>query len=44
MEETGKTMEFATHRDTTANATNYGQLGGSVSDTAFYFIVQEIQQ
>jgi len=44
MEETGKTMEFATHRDTTANATNYGQLGGSFSDTAFYFIVQEIQQ
>jgi len=44
MEESGKTMDFATHRDTTANATNYGQLGGSLSDTAFYFIVQEIQQ
>ena len=44
IEESGKTMEFATHDDTTANATNWGRLGGSYSDVAFYFIVQEVQQ
>ena len=44
IEESGKTMDFATHDDTTANATNWGRLGGSYSDVAFYFIVQEVQQ
>ena len=44
IEESGKTMEFATHDDTTANVTNWGRLGGSYSDVAFYFIVQEVQQ
>ena len=44
IEESGKTMDFLTHDDTTANAVNWGQLGGSYSDVAFYFIVQEVQQ
>ena len=44
IEESGKTMKFATNDDPTANVANYGKLGGSYSDTEFYFIIQEIQQ
>ena len=44
IEESGKTLKFATNSDPTANVANYGKLGGSRSDTEFYFIIQEVQQ